>query len=60
MNNVNDATRPWQDPAVRLIAWEKIGQHGAALNSRLQSLATGLLAQDENLAWFATIHRELR
>jgi len=57
--DMNDAERLSHDPTFRLIGSEKIWERGAALTSRLQSLETELLTQDENLAGLAAINREL-
>ncbi len=57
--DVDDAQRLSQDPTLRLIGSEKIGERGAALTSRLQSFETELLAQEENLAGLEVINREL-
>ncbi len=57
--DVNDAERPSQDPAFRLIGSEKVLERGAALTSRLQSFETELLTQAENLAGLAVLNREL-
>lgn len=57
---VNDAARLWQDLTIRLEGSEEIGQREAALNSRWQSFATGLLPQNQKLAGLTPINRELR
>ena len=57
--DVNDAERLSQDPTLRLIGWEKIGERGAARTSRLQSFETDLLAEEHNLAGLAQINHEL-
>ncbi len=57
--DVNDAERLSQDPTLRLIGSENIGERGAALTSRLQSFETDLLAEEHNLAVQAQINREL-
>ena len=57
--DVNDAERLSQDPPFRRLGSEKIGERGAALTSRLQSLETELLTPEENLAGLAAINREL-
>ena len=57
--DVNDAERLSQDPAIRLIGSEKVLERGAALTSRLQSFETELLTQPENLAGLARISRDL-
>ncbi len=57
--DVNDAERPSQDPAFRLIGSRKIWERGAALTSRLQSFETEVLTQEENLAGLAALNREL-
>src|ERR1022692_4548585 len=57
--DVNDAERLSQDPTFRLIGSSKIWERGAALTSRLQSLETELLTQEENLAGLAALNREL-
>ncbi len=44
--DVNDAERLSQDPALRLIGSEKIWERGAALTSRIQSFETEVLALD--------------
>jgi hypothetical protein len=46
-------------PAFRLIGLEQICERDAARTSRLQSLETELLAEEENLASLARIKREL-
>ncbi len=48
--DLNDAERLSQDPTFRLIGSKKILERGGALTSRLQSFATGVLTQEENLA----------
>ncbi len=57
--DVNDAERLSQDPTFRLISSEKTWDRGAALNSRLQSFETELLAEPENLTGLRTINQEL-
>ena len=57
--DVNDAERLSPDPPFRRLGSEKIGERGAALTSRLQSLETELLTPEENLAGRAAINREL-
>jgi hypothetical protein len=57
--DVNDAERLAQDPAIRLIGSEKIWERGAALTSRLQSFETELLSREENVAGLAAINRGL-
>jgi hypothetical protein len=57
--DVNDAETLAQDPALRLSSSRKIGARGAALTSRLQSLETDVLTQEENLADLAAINRGL-
>ena len=57
--DVNDAERLSQDPTLRLIGWEKIGERGAARTSRFQSFETDLLAEEHNLAGLAQINHEL-
>lgn len=57
--DVNDAERLSQDPTFWLIGSKKILECGAALTSRLQSLETEVLMQEENLAGLATLNREL-
>src|SRR2546425_995301 len=57
--DLNDAQRLSQDPTFRLIGSEKIWDRGAALTSRLQSVETEMLAQEENLAGLARLNREL-
>jgi len=57
--DVNDAERLAQDPTFRLMGSERIWERGAALTSRLQSLETELLTQEENLSGLAAINREL-
>ena len=57
--DVNDAERLSQDPTFRLMGSEKIWERGAALTSRLQSIETELLAEEQNLAGLVAINREL-
>jgi hypothetical protein len=57
--DVNDAERLSQDPTFRLIGSEKTWDRGAALTSRLQTLETEMLAEEENFAGLACINREL-
>ncbi|MDH4208848.1 MAG: IS1380 family transposase, partial [Anaerolineae bacterium] len=57
--DVNDAERLSQDPTFRLIGSEKVWDRGAALTSRLQTLETEMLAEEENFAGLAAINREL-
>jgi hypothetical protein len=57
--DVNDAERLAEDPAIRLIGSEKIWERGAALTSRLQSFETELLSREENVAGLAAINRGL-
>jgi hypothetical protein len=57
--DVNDAERLAQDPAVRLIGAEKVLECGAALSSRWQSLETELLTPAANRAGLAALNREL-
>jgi Transposase DDE domain group 1 len=57
--DVNDAERLSQDPALRLIGSEKVQERGAALTSRIQSFETELLTQAENLAGLAALNGEL-
>ena len=57
--DVNDAERLSQDPALRLIGSEKIWDRGAALTSRLQTFETELLAEKENSAGLARLSRAL-
>src|SRR5665811_927963 len=57
--DVNDAERLSQDPALRLMGSEKIWDRGAALTSRLQTFETEMLADEENFAGLARINREL-
>ena len=57
--DVNDAERLSQDPALRLIGSEKIWDRGAALTSRWQTFETELLAEDQNFAGLARLSREL-
>jgi hypothetical protein len=57
--DVNDAERLSRDPTFRLIGSEKIWYRGAALTSRLQTLETEMLAEEENFAGLARINREL-
>ena len=54
---MNDAERPSQDPAFRLIGSEKIRERGAALTSRLQAFETEMLAEDGNFAGRARLNR---
>lgn len=56
---MNDAQRLSQDPTFRLIGSEKIWERGAALTSRLQTIETAMLAEEENFAGLAWINREL-
>jgi hypothetical protein len=57
--DVNDAERLSQDPALRLIGSEKIWDRGAALTSRLQTFETEMLAKEENFVGLARLNREL-
>src|SRR5665811_2403304 len=57
--DVNDAERLSQDPALRLIGSEKIWDRGAALTSRLQTFETEMLAKEENFVGLAQLNREL-
>ena len=57
--DVNDAERLSQDPALRLIGSEKIWDRGAALTSRLQTFETEMLAEEGNFAGLARVNREL-
>jgi hypothetical protein len=57
--DVNDAERLSQDPALRLIGSEKIWDRGAALTSWLQTFETELLAEGENFAGLAGLDRAL-
>src|ERR1019366_2246604 len=57
--DVNDAERLSQDPALRLIGSERIWDRGAALPSRLQTFETELLAEEGNFAGLARLNREL-
>jgi hypothetical protein len=57
--DVNDAERFSQDPAIRLIGSEKIWDCGAALTSRVQPFETEMLAEEDNFLGLACIHREL-
>jgi hypothetical protein len=56
---MNDAERLSQDPTFRLIGSEKIWERGAALTSRLQTLETEMLAEEENFTGLARINRDL-
>ncbi len=55
----NDAERLFQDPTFRLIGPEKIWDRGPALTSRLQTVETEMLAEDQNFVGLARISREL-
>jgi len=57
--DVSDAERLSQDPALRLIGSEKIWDRGAALTSRLQTLETEILTEEGNFAGLARLNREL-
>jgi hypothetical protein len=57
--DVNDAERLSQDPALRLMGSEKIWDRRAALTSRLQTFETELLAKEENFVGLARLNREL-
>ena len=57
--DVNDAERLSQDPALRLIGSGKIWDRGAALTSRLQTFETEMLAEEGNFAGLARVNREL-
>jgi len=57
--DVNDAERLSQDPALRLIGSEKIWDRGAALTSRLQTFETEILTEEGNFAGLAKLNREL-
>jgi hypothetical protein len=57
--DVNDAERLSQDPALRLMGSEKIWDRGAALTSRLQTFETEMLAKEENFAGLERLSREL-
>ena len=57
--DVNDAERLSQDPALRLIGSEKIWDRGAALTSRLQTFETEILTEEGNFAGLARLNREL-
>ena len=57
--DVNDAERLAQDPALRLIGSQKIWDRGAALTSRLQTFATEMLAEEGNFSGLARLNREL-
>ncbi|OFW00066.1 MAG: hypothetical protein A3F68_05105 [Acidobacteria bacterium RIFCSPLOWO2_12_FULL_54_10] len=57
--DVNDAERLSQDPALRLMGSEKIWDRGAALSSRLQTFETEMLAKEENFVGLARLNREL-
>src|SRR2546425_3365852 len=57
--DLNDAQRLSQDPTFRLIGSEKIWDRGAALTSRLQTVETEMLAEEENLAGLARLNRAL-
>ena len=57
--DLNDAERLAQDPMFRLIGSEKTWDRGAALTSRLQTLETEMLAEEENFAGLGRINREL-
>ena len=48
-----------QEPSFRLIASEKIWEHGAALTSWLQSFEKELLAQEGNRDGLTLINRKL-
>ena len=57
--DVNDAERLSQDPALRLIGSQKIWDRGAALTSRLQTFETEMLAEEGNFSGLARLNREL-
>jgi hypothetical protein len=57
--DVNDAERVSQDPTFRLIGSKKTWDRGAALTSRLQTLETEMLAEEDNSRCLARINREL-
>jgi len=57
--DVNDAERLSQDPALRLMGSQKIWDRRAALTSRLQTFETELLANEENFVGLARLNREL-
>jgi hypothetical protein len=57
--DLNDAARLSQDLTFRLIGSEKAWDRGAALTSRLQSLETDMLAEDENFAGLGRLNRPL-
>src|ERR1019366_6835391 len=57
--DVNDAERLSQDPALRLVGSEKIWDRGAALTFRLQSFQTEMLAKEENFVGLTRLNREL-
>jgi hypothetical protein len=57
--DVNDAERLSQDPALRLMGSEKIWDRRAALTSRLQTFETEMLAKEENFMGLARLNREL-
>jgi Transposase DDE domain group 1 len=56
---VNDAERVSADPTFRLIGSENIWERGAALTSRWHAFEAERLAEADNLAGLAAIHREL-
>ena len=57
--DVYDAEWLSHDPAFRLISSGKTWDRGAALTSRMQSLKTEMLAEEENFIRLARINREL-
>jgi hypothetical protein len=57
--DVNDAERLSQDPALRLIGSQQIWDRGAALTSRLQTFETEMLAEEGNFSGLARLNREL-
>jgi len=57
--DVNDAERLSQDPALRLSGSQKIWDRGAALTSRLQTFETEMLAEEGNFSGLARLNREL-
>jgi hypothetical protein len=57
--DLNDAQRLSQDPALRLIGSEKVWDRGAALTSRLQTFETEMLAEEENFAGLGRLNRAL-
>ena len=53
--DVNDAERLSQDPALGLIGSDKVWDRGVALTSRLQTFETEMLAEEENFVGLSRI-----